>query len=393
MGACDTARDLLQRFLNAVRREPVIVLVCLAFLVLAFGAGVRQPEAPDEVAYHWAAPVAWADAGRWVTTPLRFTNGFHLAEVLYTPSAVFESPTTAHWFHTTTLILLVIATAALARRFAASGTLAAAAVFAIPAATGQSWLAYNDVFAAALVVCACVAASADRTARSPWITGVLLAGAISVKPSFALSAPAVLAFWVLAERHDSPGLSVSRQLRSLVALAVPVLVAVWAWIAYTIWATGDWLQRDGIVVAHGPDDPSGGLATLRVPHFTDVVLAPFLPIFTGIIGQREPYGGRTGLVLTIFIPVMIVSAFIMSKCDRRRLSELAIPALVGYVAAATLIVRTRFLIAVYAIAGGAIAITLDWLRRQPWRRTASVALWVFRGCVVIGVVDSARRAV
>jgi hypothetical protein len=94
----------------------------------------------------------------------------------------------------------------------------------------------------------------------------------------------------------------------------------------------------------------------------------------------------------VFIPVMIVSAFLMSKCDRRRLGELAIPALAGYVAAATLVVRTRFLIAVYAIAGCAVAVTLDWLRRQPWPRTANLALWVFRACVVIGVADSARRA-
>jgi hypothetical protein len=391
-GCVSTARELLQRLGGAIRREPLIVLVSLALLGLAFGAGVRHPVAPDEVAYHWAAPVRWADAERWVTTPLRFTNGFHLAEVLYTPSAVFESPATAHWFHTTTLILLAIGAAALARRFNASGTFAAAAVFAIPAATGQSWLAYNDIFAAALVVCACVAASARGSARSPWITGLLLAGAISVKPVLALSAPAVLVFWILAERRDDGHVSLGQQFRRVLALATPVLVAGAAWIAYTFWATGDWLQRGGIVVAHGSDDPSHGLATIRIPHVADVALAPFLPVLTGIIGQREPYGGRTGLVLTVFIPVMIVSAFLMSRCDRRRLSELAIPALAGYIAAATLIVRTRFLIAIYAIAGAAVALTVDWLRRQPWPRTAELALWIFRGCVVIGVADSARRA-
>lgn len=185
----ETIRGLLHGLAGALRREWIIVLPVLLFLVVALLAGFRPPEASDEIAYHWPAPMLWASVGHWVVSPFRFTNSFDLAEILYTPAAVFRSSTAAHWTDTGTLLVLALAGAALARRFGGLAALACAAVIAIPAAAEESWLAYDDVFAAALVMAACVAVTAPpvgprANTRAYWTAGILIGGAISVKPIY-----------------------------------------------------------------------------------------------------------------------------------------------------------------------------------------------------------------
>ena len=216
-----------------------------------------------------------------------------------------------------------------------------------------------------------------------WAAGVLIAGAVSVKPLLVVMAPAV-PFIVLYARHQRAESAVSvRSLRSLVPLGVPTLAASIGWFGYTRAFTGTWFQSSGVVVSVFGDDPSNGLATFRVPALMELIVAPFLPVITGILGQREPFGGRTGLVLTLFIPVTLVSVFLMSSQDRRQIGRLAVPAAVTYLLAAILVVRTRFLIPVYALATASTSFTVAW-----WRAPATGACSAWRSSGDSGSLSS-----
>ena len=260
---------------------------------MAFLAGFRPPAASDELAYHWPAPVLWASVGHWIVSPFRFTNSFDLAEILYTPAAVFRSSTAAHWTDGGTFLLLALGAAALARRFGGLATLTFAGVIAIPAAAEESWLAYDDVFAASLVMAACVAVTAPSTGQRPntrsyWTAGILIGGAISVKPIMLLLVPLPVFLAMNAERRRSGRWSIPAQVGVLAPLAIPSAVASVGWFAYSKAITGKWFQSTGLVVARFGHDPTNGLATIRIPTLVQAVAIPFLPMATGVIGQRQP---------------------------------------------------------------------------------------------------------
>ena len=106
-------------------------------------------------------------------------------------------------------------------------------------------------------------------------------------------------------------------------LAVPSAVASVGWFAYSKAVTGKWFQSTGLVVARFGHDPTNGLATIRIPTLVEAVAMPFLPIATGVIGQRQPYGGRSGLVLVLFIPIMVITAVRMDRQNRREFGRIA----------------------------------------------------------------------
>jgi hypothetical protein len=393
----EIGRGLATGVAGVFRSEWLLILATATFLLIALMAGFRPPQATDEIAYHWPAPELWASVGHWVMSPFRFTNSFDLAEVIYTPAAVFRSSTAAHWTDTGTFVMLALGAAALARRFGGLPALAWAGVIAIPAAAGQSWLAYNDVFAASLVMAACVVATSTGAAgfstRVYWTAGILLAGAISVKPIMILLAPLPVLLAMRAERRRSGQWSVRDQVRTLVPMAIPSAAASVGWMAYSKEVTGRWFQSTGFVVAKFGNDPTHGLATIRLPTLPEFVVVPFLPVATGIIGQREPFGGRTGLVLVVFIPVMVITAIVMDRNDRLALARLAVPVLVSYLIAGIVIVRTRFLLVDYAAAIAAATCTVAWWNRRSPSGWGPVLHWSFRVLVLLGLLDTVRHAV
>jgi hypothetical protein len=375
---------------TSLRREPLLGAVMSVIVVGALLAGFRPSEASDEVDYHFAAPQLWSDAGQWVTSPYRFTNGFHLAEILYTPSAVFDSATAAHWTHTLMLVMLAVATAALARRLGGGGALAAAAAIAAPTSI-QSWWAYNDVFAAALMVTACLAAF--RPGRR-WIlcAGLLAAAALSTKPILVFLIPG-LALIVFRTNTDHSRQPASREMvEGLATLGLPVVVASVGWFAYTRHFAGTWFQRGGLVVASGSRAAGEKLATIRVPHPIDVAMIPFLPMLTAVIGNRAQYGGRTGIAIALAVPLIIVTTWRASGVWRARLLDVALPAATMYVIAAVLIERTRFLITVYALIAVGASVAMTWWLSRP-SRAGQYMLWTFRIAIVVSAADLMRVAV
>jgi hypothetical protein len=387
------ARRVARQIWSGLRTEWVIAGPVIAVIAIIFLAGFRPPEAPDEIAYHWPAPLLWAHTGHWVKSPFRFTNDFFLAEVIYTVAAVFHSSTAAHWTDSLTFVLLALGAAALARRFGGSGALAAAGVVAIPAAAGQSSFAYNDVFGASLLLTACVAAARRPDLRCRVTAGILVAGALSVKPILIFLTPAVALFAMNLQREATGRWSWRDQIRTLIPIAAPGILSSGGWLFYTRAVTGVWFQGKGFVVERFGHDPSHGLATIRLPTLVDALMIPTLPVLTGIFGNEPEYGGRTGLVLVVFIPVMVVAAFLMGADDRHRLGQITLPALVAYLTAAVLIVRTRFLIAIYCVAVAASTVSLGWWRTRSPRKVGPILLWTFRACVILGLIDEVRHII
>jgi len=387
------ARELAGSMRRSLRAEWIVVGPALLLLAVEFLAGFRPPFAADEVAYHWAAPLLWASHGHWVTSPYRFTNGFNLAETVYTTAAVFRSSTAAHWTDTMTLVVLASGTAALAQRFKGLGALSAAAAIAIPAGTVEAHVSYNDIFAACLVLAGCVVV-ADRTgSRGRWTCGILLAGAISVKPIMVFLVPLPVILALAAERKHAGPVTVPGYARRLVPVVVPVVVAAVGWFAYSLHYVHRLFQTGGLVLARFGHDPSHGLATLRLPTLAQALAVPFLPIATAIIGQQEPYGGRSSLVLAVFIPVMIATAVKMEPPARRELGALAVPTVIAYLIASILIVRTRYLLVDYCAALAAASITVVWWRRRSPSRYGPLLHWAFRILVLAGFLDVVRHTV
>ncbi len=387
------ARELAGSMRRSLRSEWIVVGPALVLLAVEFLAGFRPPFASDEVAYHWAAPLLWASHGHWVTSPYRFTNGFNLAETVYTTAAVFGSSTAAHWTDTMTLVVLASGTAALAQRFKGLGALSAAAAIAIPTGTVEAHVSYNDIFAACLVLAGCVVV-ADRTgSRARWTCGILLAGAISVKPIMVLLAPLPVILTLAAERKHAGPVTLPGYARRLVPVVVPMVIAAVGWFGYSLHYIHRLFQTGGLVLARFGHDPTHGLATLRLPTLAEALAVPFLPIATGIIGQQEPYGGRTSLVLVVFIPVMIVTAVKMEPPARRQLGALAVPTIIAYLIASILIVRTRFLLVDYCAALAAASITVVWWQRRSPSRYGPLLHWGFRILVLAGFLDVVRHTV
>ena len=139
-------------------------------------------------------------------------------------------------------------------------------------------------------------------------------------------------------------------------------------------------------------DATNGLATIRIPTFVEAVVMPFLPMATGVIGQRAPYGGRSGLVLVLFIPVMVISAVRVDQHERSEFGRIALPVFISFLIAGILIVRTRFLLVDYAAAIAAATCVLAWWQHRSPARWGTILHWTFRVLIVLGLLDSVRHA-
>jgi len=132
------------------------------------------------------------------------------------------------------------------------------------------------------------------------------------------------------------------------------------------------------------------LLTIRIPVVWDLVRVPFDPILTSVLGQSEPYGGRSSL----FVAVGLVAAALFwrsTPVERRRASmPLMVPSLVALVTIGIAVTRTRFtLYPVGLVAAGLAAflgpdVTLG-DRRRAW------VPWFVRACVLLPLLDAARN--
>lgn len=369
------------------------LLVAGIVLGVSTAVAIEPPMAVDELSYHWASPLFWAEHHQWVRSPYKLSNGPSLAEGIYTLAATRHSAIAAHWLDTLALALIGLASAAIGSQLRLKVTLSCTVGVSVPLFVRQAPLAYSDLFHGAFVLAAVATITcAPLCRRTLLVAGLCLAAAGSVK-IFAFADAAfmlpVLAYQLRGEHM--PGLKPFVNACSWLAL-LPTLTLGF-WLLRTWLLTGHLLDSSGAAIVQSAGNPSldGGAAAGRVPTVGDLLKLPFVPFITGIIGQQEPYGGRTGLVLLVALPLALLCLVGFMSGDRlNRASVLLGSAYLAYEAFGVVLPKTRFSAWVWPVlALASLSICFDVLRRRaPGRlRLASAAVLVL---CILQAADSLR---
>lgn len=427
-----------QQCIDLLSQDKVLAGGCLITLLTLIVSGLRPQYLHgmvDERDYHWAAPLLWAHAGRWVASPYRLTNGPALMEVLYTFSALFGSVIAAHWTHTTFLLVLLFGCAALAEVVSATPMAAIAVCLSCPVILDQASIAYNDLAAATLVVCAYVALFCgarqeldDSKLAGPTvlIAGCLLAGAVSIKPFTLVSLPIATLYviwpilsqtikqaWSKAVRrygitHNSISISVGAEdtklrttprpnssrteaLFAAILIVGPVQAALFLWMFHTYLLIGQLWDNNGMYIARVPSDPMWqiGAAAGRIPSLTDIMMLPVVPIVTAIIGEQEPYGGRTGLLLVPFVPIGLYGLRYLSNSVRQNALWIMAAGIVYFFVWGPIAIKTRFHIFVWVTLSIIAALGYTTLLRYSPKWIMRIGVAIFYVLMFTGMFESA----
>lgn len=371
------------------RRFPVPVWATGGAFALAVTATLAPPFRTDEVEYHWPAAVAWAQAGGWNDSPYRHVDGFPFMEVVYTAAATQGSFVAAHLLHLTTLVALGLAAGGVARALGLTGTAAVGtAAMAMSVVWDGAYVAYNDTAVGAFGAAAVAVVLGARATRSSlWSAAGLLVVAISIKPSAVAAVGALCLVLVLLRplgRTYGP-----RGLREVVGswlvLAVPAVLTL------GFWSVRQWAFTGHLVdpVATAPPDE---IALTMLPTPAEQALAPLMPFVSGVLGAPEPWGGRTSLVVQVFlIPALIYVIWRRGEA-LRRFTLVAVPAWAHWVVLGLVIVRTRFHILSWVLLVVAVRIAVeDASQRYPRARPWLEAVWA--AALVLSLLDVSLETV
>lgn len=188
----------------------------------------------------------------------------------------------------------------------------------------------------------------------------------------------------------------SRKPKSLATIALyllPFVLLLGLWSLHSYHLTGQFFGYDkgSIELVRSESDPGWvtGTAAGRIPKLKDFVVLPTVPLVTGIIGQREPYGGRTGLIIVPFCAIAIFNLRRLSQVSRKNVIWLLIAALTYFFLLGPVFIKTRFHIFVWTllmcVASAGYALTREWSPKL--RRITTVTYCLL---VLLGMLDSAR---
>ncbi len=389
------------------RTHPVpLAAVSLALAVTAV-ATLVPPARRDEVDYHWPAPVDWAANGGWSDSSFRHVDAFPFMEVIYTAAATHGSYIAAHLLHFGAFLTLGFAVAGVATSMGVRGTgVTAAAALAMPVVWDSAYAAYNDTPVGAFSVLAVgvVLASPRASLKAVAVASGLIVVATSIKPT-GIAAVGVVALVVLmrylfdaasrrrgwddANASGTDGVvgpdervygGFGRVATQWLILAIPGALTLAFWSVRQYLYTGYLL--DPAVTAE-PD----AFARTMLPNAVEQALAPLLPFVSGFIGSVEPWGGRTGLVIQLFlIPAFVYVIWRRGEVLRRFLLVM-IPAWAHWVVLGFAIVRTRFHVVSWAlmVVGLRIAVE-DAMDRHPRTKVWVEVAWA--AAVILGLADS-----
>jgi len=397
------ARGFARALVQEARTHKWLALISAATLVALLGCCWWPPLATDELEYHWAAPQFWAHAAKWIAAPYKLVNGPALMEWVYTWSAIWQSSTSAHFTHWLLTVFLLCGAAGIAVTIRSSALVALASCLAIPVIVCQAAISYNDVAMSAFLVNAYSILfgldeeSEELNARKHISTGVLL-GAGYLTKSLALGAVPIAVLYAWSRRSK---IALHRRSLSCCLMIVPIVAMVIVGCAHTYQLTGKLSDPSrtpqigtippkpnyaaAIYIARDSSDPmlSNGCAAGRIPTWKDLALLPLTPFITSILGQNEPYGGRTGILLLMFLP------FVASWIRRTNLVHLwLLLAAAGYFAVvAPVFIKTRFHIFVWVLLSVCATAAYTGLAKTKNNRVMS-ALLVF--AVALGIADAGR---
>lgn len=383
------------------RTHPIPLAVVSLCLAAAVVATLVPPSRRDEVDYHWPAPLDWAANGGWSDSPFRHVDAFPFMEVVYTAAATQGSYIAAHLLHFGAFLTLGFAVAGVATSMGVRGTgVTAAAALAMPVVWDSAYTAYNDTPVGAFSVLAVgvVLASPRASLAAVGVASGLIAVATSIKPT-GIAAVGVVGLVILmrylfnmstsrlrrgdavegvALEHAERG-RFTRVVTQWLILALPGVLALAFWSVRQYLYTGNLL--DPAVVAE-PDE----FARTMLPNALEQALAPLLPFVSGVIGSVEPWGGRTGLVIQIFLIPAIIYAVWRRGDVLRRVMLMVVPAWAHWVVLGLAIVRTRFHVVSWAmmVVGLRIAVE-DFIRRRPRARLWVEIAWTVG--ILIGLAD------
>jgi hypothetical protein len=374
------------------RTHPLPLAAVSLGLAAAAVLTIVPPSRRDEVDYHWPAPLDWAASGGWTDSPFRHVDAFPFMEVIYTSAATQASYVAAHLLHFGAFLTLGFAVAGLAATMRIRGTgVTAAAVLVMPVVWDSSYTAYNDtpVAAFSVLAVAIVLASAPVSLGAVGVAAGLLGVATSIKPT-GIAAVGLVGLVILmrylfarssrstpepAETRPSFG----RLLAQLAILAAPAVFALVFWSVRQYLFTGNLL--DPAVTAE-PDE----FARTMLPNQLEQLLAPLLPFVGGVIGAFEPWGGRLGLVIQLFLVPAIVYVIWRRGDVLRRFALMVVPAWAHWIVLGLAIVRTRFHVVSWAmfVVGLRIAAE-DAMERHPRTKIWIEIAWT--ACILLGLVD------
>lgn len=368
------------------RGFPVLSVLVGLGLLLAFVAGIAEPQRTDEIEYHWPAPVAWAENGGWNASPYRHVNAFPFMEVVYTAAALLNSYVAAHWLHTFTLLGLGLCAAGIAHSVGSPSWVAplGAATMVMPVTWIQAFAAYNDTAAAAFSVAALAVLLSGRFSRETVaMSAGLLVVAVSIKPTSIAAVGAIGVVAVLSALWRTYPLSTRRALASSLILGVVGLATLAFWSVRQHVYTGFWL--DPAMTA----EPSADALTM-LPDADDWKVMPFIPLISGVLGTAEPWGGRTSvLIQLLLVPALVVAVWLRGAVLKRFL-VFFVAAYMHWLVLGLAIVRTRFHIMSWALFLVAIVVVMDaLLERFP--RFQRSARWCWTALVAVALADVLRQ--
>jgi hypothetical protein len=366
----------------------VAVVGLLAVAAAALGA-VRRPLSTDEDAYTWAAPLGWAQAHHFVELPYRLSNGFNLAEYLSVPAATFPALVVARFVGIALLVGIGLSAAALAKTAGVRrGWWVGIAAASIPLAVIDATAVGSDLEPAAFLATAALAFLVLPGKYRIAFYVVLTAGAVQAKVIVAPVAVVMTAVLVLL----FDGVRGHSAIRHALGYSAGVLGSLIIGFMHTLVLTGHLVANNvRTIYPSGSPALASGTTAGRIPNLYDILLLPVNPFITGIIGQHEPYGGRTGLAMLVGLPVVVFTIY-RSRNLRSRMFGFFVLGASTYLIIAPVFIKTRFLLVswiFFLVAVGAAGEQLT-SRNARLRR---IGLWVVPGILLVSVLDPVRALV
>ncbi len=312
----------------------------LAVVVAALGA-IRRPIGGDEKEYKWVAPLAWAHAHHFVEVTYRLSNGFNQAEYLSVPAATFRALVVARFVEIAMLVGIGLSAAALANTAGVRrGWWVGIAAASIPLAVIDATMVGSDMEPAAFLATAALAFLILPGNYRIAVYTVLTAGAVQAK---VIVAPvAVIMTVVLVLLFDGARGRIA--LHRTVAYSIGVMGSLVIGFTHTFVLTGHFVANNvrSIYPSESPFVATGAAAG-RIPNLYDILLLPINPFITGIIGGREPYGGRTGLAILVGLPVVVLLMW-RYRDPKSRMFGFFVLGASTYLVIAPIFIKTRFLL-------------------------------------------------